>query len=542
MKRFLEVLYRHPIRVYLACALGGFTLAVSIFYIRIYDDIGHLENHLSRQLTYKVTEFGQRYKTIEAQLDSINNLSVSFLKAEENSDLLTNSHIVKAWKESDEENFKYIYRAEKSAPNSVEVFALDDLRVDSNDNIQRDETFFEKELGMMDLLWPSFPFLFNSSPYIERVYYTSFSAMTAIYPQIPQNEFFKRLEEKFEQGLKLPFYTDGTVVKNPNQRHFVTDIYKDPISGEPTITIGMPLVINNTHLGNFGVDFNIAKLADLLPQHKIANTSLVFGDKNYISQLSTTPPSEILDNATLLSAKGGITTIGRYTVIYQQMENGLGTAIMWLPTADTLTYSIHANAMLFIAVLFVGAVCFTIGLIVIKTSLKRLNGTLRKLDDKAHRDELTKIANRRYFIEAAEDEYAKACRQESSFSLLLLDIDKFKKINDSHGHLAGDNVLTTVSQVLKTNMRNTDLVARWGGEEFIVLPSVHEFAHDLAEKLRHSVEEAEFPYVSDVTVSIGAVYCSNAAKYSKNSLFEIADRALYKAKDAGRNCVVIENV
>lgn len=91
-------------------------------------------------------------------------------------------------------------------------------------------------------------------------------------------------------------------------------------------------------------------------------------------------------------------------------------------------------------------------------------------------------------------------------------------------------------------MRNADLVARWGGEEFIVLPSVHEFAHELAEKLRRSVEEAEFPYVSDVTVSIGAVYCSNAAKYSKNSLFEIADRALYKAKDAGRNCVVLENV
>ena len=254
MKSFLEVLYRHPVRVYMVCALAGLSLAVSIFYIRLCDDMGHLENHLSRQLAYKVAEFSQRYKTIETQLDSVNNLSAALLKAEENHDLLTSSNIVKAWKASNEKNFKYIYKVENTANNTVEIFALDRLSVDSNDSIQRDENYFEKELGMTELLWPTFPFLFNSSPYIERVYYTSFSAMTAIYPQIPQSEFFKRLEEKFELGLKLPFYTDGTVVKNPNQKHFVTDIYNDPISGEPTITIGMPLVINNTHLGNFGVD------------------------------------------------------------------------------------------------------------------------------------------------------------------------------------------------------------------------------------------------------------------------------------------------
>lgn len=463
MKSILEVLYRHPVRVYLVCALGGFTLAVSIFFIRIYDDMGHLENRLSRQLAYKVAEFSQRYKTIETQLDSISNLSVSLLKAEKNNDLLINSDIVNAWREKNEINFKHVYKVENATHNTVEVFALDRRSVDSNDSIQRDENFFEKELGMTELLWPSLPFLYNSSPYIERVYYTSFNAMTAIYPQIPHNEFFLRLEEKFELGLKLPFYTDGTVVKNPSQRHFVTNIYKDPISGEPTITIGMPLVINNTHLGNFGVDFNINQLADLLPKHQFAKSTLVFDDKSYISRRGVTPPSQIIEQATFLNGTAGIKTIDHNTVIYRKMEYGLGTAIMWLPSVDILTHSIHSNAMLFTTVLLVGAVCFTIGLFVIKTSLKRLNGTLRKLDDKAHRDELTNIANRRYFIEAAEDEYAKACRQESSFSLLLLDIDKFKKINDSHGHLAGDNVLTTISHVLKANMRNSDLVARWGG-------------------------------------------------------------------------------
>jgi diguanylate cyclase (GGDEF)-like protein len=160
----------------------------------------------------------------------------------------------------------------------------------------------------------------------------------------------------------------------------------------------------------------------------------------------------------------------------------------------------------------------------------------------ALRDGLTKLFNKRYFMERLDSELKFAQRHTAALSLLMLDLDHFKKINDTMGHLAGDNVLATVANVLLKAVRNEDVVARFGGEEFAIILRAIEIdaAHSTAERLRKLVEGT--PIAIDgkhmrATVSVGlAAYPSTPAK-TLEELVDAADKALYRAKHGGRNRV-----
>ena len=160
----------------------------------------------------------------------------------------------------------------------------------------------------------------------------------------------------------------------------------------------------------------------------------------------------------------------------------------------------------------------------------------------ALRDGLTKLFNKRYLMDRLDSELKFALRHETSLSLLLLDIDHFKKVNDTHGHLAGDAVLTNLAQVLGRAVRNEDVVARFGGEEFaIILRAIGiEPAMHMAERLRRLVEQTSATSGSGplkATVSIGVAGLPSTMVKTPEELVEAADRALYVAKREGRNCV-----
>jgi two-component system, cell cycle response regulator len=160
----------------------------------------------------------------------------------------------------------------------------------------------------------------------------------------------------------------------------------------------------------------------------------------------------------------------------------------------------------------------------------------------ALRDSLTKLFNKRYFLDRLDAELKFAQRHRTAVSLLLLDLDHFKKVNDTLGHLAGDAVLAAVAAALSKAVRNEDVVARYGGEELaIILRAISfEAAIGTADRLRKLVEGAAIPFDGKdlrVTVSIGvAEYPSTPAKQI-DELIEAADKALYRAKNAGRNRV-----
>ncbi|KNZ33800.1 MAG: diguanylate cyclase [Methylibium sp. NZG] len=162
------------------------------------------------------------------------------------------------------------------------------------------------------------------------------------------------------------------------------------------------------------------------------------------------------------------------------------------------------------------------------------------------RDPLTGLANRRQFELALAREVDRVARTGESAMVLMIDIDHFKKINDTHGHAAGDLVLKAVALVLQDCIRPMDTVARFGGEEFaMVLPNCAPgFGHAVAERIRLEVQNLAVPVVPgreiSVTVSIGGAFAPQWVRSSAPLWLERADQKLYQAKAGGRNQAHVE--
>ena len=176
--------------------------------------------------------------------------------------------------------------------------------------------------------------------------------------------------------------------------------------------------------------------------------------------------------------------------------------------------------------------------------LQRATSDLRRA---AHTDALTGLFNRRIFMERLEEEAERVSRHGSALSVLLFDLDHFKKVNDTYGHDAGDSVLKGVAEVAEDVKRITDVVARTGGEEFaLVLPETgHDGAKKLANRLRQAIEEMEVTTSTGqrikITASIGVATVSKIGK-NVDVFLRDADLALYRAKDTGRNRVCFAGV
>jgi diguanylate cyclase (GGDEF)-like protein len=155
----------------------------------------------------------------------------------------------------------------------------------------------------------------------------------------------------------------------------------------------------------------------------------------------------------------------------------------------------------------------------------------------ARRDHLTTLYNRRGVTERYQQMLAEG--QDKPVAIMLADIDHFKAINDKLGHVVGDEVLAAFAALLRKNVRDTDLIARWGGEEFLLIGHVsdEQAAFDIADKLRLKIAAAEFPH-GTLTASFGVYYCERLPDKVRPAI-GCADRALYAAKEGGRNRVVL---
>jgi diguanylate cyclase (GGDEF)-like protein len=167
-----------------------------------------------------------------------------------------------------------------------------------------------------------------------------------------------------------------------------------------------------------------------------------------------------------------------------------------------------------------------------------------ELRSRSVRDPLTKLFNRRYLEETLVRELANGKRTSQKLGLVMIDIDHFKKYNDTHGHDAGDFVLAEIANLIRSKLRSGDIACRYGGEELVlVMPGASkEVAANRAQLVRELVEKHAFLYkgqdLSGVTVSMGV---SNYPEDGDNAslLMKAADTALYRAKDEGRNCVML---
>ncbi|HEX4495788.1 MAG TPA: GGDEF domain-containing protein [Thermoanaerobaculia bacterium] len=279
----------------------------------------------------------------------------------------------------------------------------------------------------------------------------------------------------------------------------------------------LPIVVN--HLGN-----HYEVLVDILAPAPIANILFILG----AVVLLRDPPPDARGAARLVAASFLISVLVWSLRVFAVWSSIGGTNDR--DRAD-LTIALFSIAQM------VTAVASTLGLLWIE--VRMMEAELRRL---ANQDPLTGLPNRRATVERFQQETSRAARHRRDFGLLLFDVDRFKAVNDTHGHQVGDLALRQVSTVLGTEKREVDAVGRIGGEEFVVLLVEEELAGALvaANRLRERIAAATLKHQSlelSVSVSGGlAMYPADGTDW--DHLFAVADRRLYAAKSGGRNRVV----
>ncbi len=180
---------------------------------------------------------------------------------------------------------------------------------------------------------------------------------------------------------------------------------------------------------------------------------------------------------------------------------------------------------------------------------EQLKSTLTELEHLVTTDSLTGLPNRRYFFSRAQTEFIRSNRYERPLSLVMIDVDHFKDVNDKHGHLVGDAALRHIAEIMKSCVRESDMVARYGGEEFVIIlpetdPAGSRF---IAERVRTEIEASRMKIDNKselrMTVSLGIACMSKDNQFSDiDKLLQKADDAMYRSKQSGRNCITIAGV
>ena len=260
------------------------------------------------------------------------------------------------------------------------------------------------------------------------------------------------------------------------------------------------------------------------------NLSNMPGISNLAGQILTNRKSESLhleyknDNDTILVNARFIPELGWHLLVEQETSNEIK------PLQNVFLLNMGVSAAITVVLL-------TIVLLTVRRYQKRL-------EKSASTDTLTNLLNRQAFDFVFQQALLDSERSRQPMCVVLLDIDFFKKINDKQGHLVGDHVLKEIAMISKRSLRESDIICRWGGEEFLILLKncTLEKATSIAENLRNTIANNDFSRTTDltrtrlsITVSMGVAECRD--KESEVSVFERADLALYQAKENGRNSV-----
>jgi len=182
----------------------------------------------------------------------------------------------------------------------------------------------------------------------------------------------------------------------------------------------------------------------------------------------------------------------------------------------------------------------------IQSLIKELKASYEKLQELAQTDPLTRLYNRRYFSEISSNILNLAKREKKPLSVVMLDIDKFKRVNDTYGHQVGDEVIVSLANILKANKRESDIVCRYGGEEFVILlpntpiDGAVNFANKLREKVQNYILNLDDGTTLKFTISLGVASVNLEKEESIEKALNRADEALYESKNSGRNRVSLK--
>lgn len=236
----------------------------------------------------------------------------------------------------------------------------------------------------------------------------------------------------------------------------------------------------------------------------------------------------IEDSTTLVNKKDIVNNLNKGGTLFEYIKNLDETErVLEIKDCDGFTKSFYINI----------SKINDINLLINLTDITKIEKEREDTHKKAYIDGLTMVYNRNKFEEVFEYELKQSKRYGNHFSVSILDIDNFKIFNDMYGHLIGDEVLIMLAQTMKQSMRETDLFARWGGEEFVILFSNTNLENAIisANKFRISIENIKHKIAGKITASFGITELRE--NDTLDTIFKRADDALYLAKASGRNCV-----
>ncbi len=353
----------------------------------------------------------------------------------------------------------------------------------------------------------------NALPDLKWAYYTSVYNFIYLAPAVTVDHYHFQ-----ETQLQKAFWSQAIPQANPGMGLIVTDVYEDAAGKGFMISLSLPVQYHNEFRGIISIDIGVDSLARLLSKTEISGYSALVDEKHQVIIKDTGMQNTLVEHA-----PGDL--------VFLQSILDKQVMLLHKVPRKTLWWIAFKASMARIAV-----IAFALVLIYMVYYQKQLVGEIELLADT---DPLTKLLNRRAMARIARTMISYNKRYEQRMCFLILDIDHFKKVNDTHGHSVGDMVLVEIAQALSDSVRESDQVSRHGGEEFlIIMPnSTLTEAYLLAERIRKFVTVKPFTDRKlNLSVSIGCAELGSEESYS--GVLKRADDALYQAKHEGRNRTV----
>lgn len=374
-----------------------------------------------------------------------------------------------------------------------------------------------------------------------RVYYASKNRFSASYPYVWHDQFMWNADL-----LKRPQWRYATPDFNPGGQLFFTPLHKCMRKEKMLLTVGKPVYTGKVFMGTVNMDLDVSEESGFLEKKNLHEGTYVIvnndgeivaasGLKGYTSNVINQAKS-LIDPAILgLEVTDTETAVGTDLVYVRSIEN-----TPWRLFYIKKKTDLYTSALIYIGMIFIVIVL----LFRVKVLIKRLARSRNELERQALTDPMTKLYNRRYLAEITQHMLGLMRRSSSELSVIMLDIDKFKNVNDTYGHQVGDDVIIKLAETLQKHTRKSDVICRLGGEEFLVLLPETDIkgAMQVAETLRSEVEQLLLTLADEIelrfTISLGV---SKVAVDEENfdSAMTRADTALYEAKKGGRNQVCL---
>ncbi len=376
-----------------------------------------------------------------------------------------------------------------------------------------------------------------------RVYYASNHHFSTSYPYVWSDQFMWNAAM-----LEKSLWQNATPHINPEGNLFFTSLHKEVRNKSPLVTIGHPVYGENKFLGTVNLDIAVASESAFLASKNLHKGTYVIVNQD--NEIIAASGLEGYSENEIFSAKELLNTEILETPVTGNKYVSSGNDYVYVKAFDSAPWKlyylknkldVYSNSLYYVGLIFIVIIL----LFRVKTLIKRLSASRDELERQALTDPMTKLFNRRYLSEVTQPLLELMYRNSSELSVLLLDIDKFKHINDTYGHQIGDDVIIKLALVLQTYTRKSDIICRFGGEEFVILlpETTMDGALSLAEVLRREVEKLVMVFAENIelrfTISIG-VSTVKKGEQTLDGVITRADNALYAAKESGRNKVCLK--